>query len=481
MNIVYEKIASIEIVDDCDNYDSYELSIEKNTAIRDGIIIESKNLKDDDSIIVNDSMIQIDDFYEEMSNHTEFVFTDDCVLNYDNGVYYGNVKKIIRHKVSKDKWLLVSKNGNHIVCTSDHSLMICRGNKLLKVKPSGVELADKIISIDKTTLEFYIDDIIECKCIGQFDDEYVYDIEMNDKNHTFFANNILVHNSAYVTLQPIIDACHIPQEQELDFDLAFYGEILEGYMDAKFEDYAKMHNCKKNLEKFELEKISRSILCLAKKNYMCDVAWLDSGEKCDPLTHVTYTGFDVVRGSTPPFVREELKKFTEFVLDKINSGTKPTQAEIVQKMREVKNRFAMQHPNDISKGSSISDYEKFVKNEKGKTIEFFTQGSTDSDRKLSVPIHVRAAAVYNNMLYTKAKKYLSKYSIIHSGDKVRFYYVNEDAVFGFVPDRFPAEFAPPMDIDIQFDKMLLSPMNRMVVALGYNEIPPTLTYTAGLF
>ena len=191
MNIVYEKIASIEIVDDCDNYDSYELSIEKNTAIRDGIIIESKNLKDDDSIIVNDSMIQIDDFYEEMSNHTEFVFTDDCVLNYDNGVYYGNVKKIIRHKVSKDKWLLVSKNGNHIVCTSDHSLMICRGNKLLKVKPSGVELADKIISIDKTTLEFYIDDIIECKCIGQFDDEYVYDIEMNDKNHTFFANNIL--------------------------------------------------------------------------------------------------------------------------------------------------------------------------------------------------------------------------------------------------------------------------------------------------
>jgi hypothetical protein len=46
---------------------------------------------------------------------------------------------------------------------------------------------------------------------------------------------------------------------------------------------------------------------------------------------------------------------------------------------------------------------------------------------------------------------------------------------------FPIEFAPPIDIDPQFEKMLLSPLNRIVVAMGYFEIPPTLTYTPSLF
>ena len=85
------------------------------------------------------------------------------------------------------------------------------------------------------------------------------------------------------------------------------------------------------------------------------------------------------------------------------------------------------------------------------------------------------------MLFTKAKRYLSKYALLKSGDKCKWYYVSEDEVFAFVPDNFPVEFAPPMNMDIQFEKMLLSPLNRIVVALGYPEFPSTLNYSYSLW
>jgi hypothetical protein len=128
-------------------------------------------------------------------------------------------------------------------------------------------------------------------------------------------------------------------------------------------------------------------------------------------------------------------------------------------------------------------------NDKSPEIQYFSfkkvldanGNQIDTNEKLPVPIHVRAAAIYNNMLFNKAKKYRSKYNLLKSGDKVRYYYTDNENVFGFVPDLFPMEFAPKMDVDIQFEKMLLSPLNRIVVALGYNEIAPSLTYTPSLF
>jgi hypothetical protein len=246
-----------------------------------------------------------------------------------------------------------------------------------------------------------------------------------------------------------------------------------------------MYNCEKNLEEFELEKISRTIILLAKKNYMCDVAWVDSGKKYDSLEKVGYTGFDVVKGSTPDYCRKEMKTFVNYVLGKLNSGVKPTRQEIADQLRAIKKRFIMQSPNEIAKGTSISNYENFVMNDKGDNIVYYQTkkavDETESDRKLAVPIHVRAAAEYNHMLFTKAKRYLSKYALLKSGDKCKWYYVSEDEVFAFVPDNFPVEFAPPMNMDIQFEKMLLSPLNRIVVALGYPEFPSTLNYSYSLW
>ena len=53
-------------------------------------------------------------------------------------------------------------------------------------------------------MEYFLDDIESCECIGMFEDEYVYDIEVEDDTHTFIGNDILVHNSLYMCYEGLL-------------------------------------------------------------------------------------------------------------------------------------------------------------------------------------------------------------------------------------------------------------------------------------
>ena len=52
------------------------------------------------------------------------------------------------------------------------------------------------------------EEIESCELVGNFNDEYVYDIEVNDDTHTFIANDMLVHNSLFVSFK----VCSYPYE-----------------------------------------------------------------------------------------------------------------------------------------------------------------------------------------------------------------------------------------------------------------------------
>jgi hypothetical protein len=239
--------------------------------------------------------------------------------------------------------------------------------------------------------------------------------------------------------------------------------------------YAEKFNCPKNLEKFELEKIARSVIMLAKKKYIMDISWKEPNVHVEPLHSVVYKGIEVIQGSTPDFCRDCMKEFIKFMLGKIAAGIKPEYIEIVNKLKELKTKFSMQNPNEISKSFAMSDYEKYVYNDK-QVLQY--------NQNVTVPMHVRAAANYNYKLYNSAKRYKSKSKIVHMGDKVKFYYTTDpqpNDVFGFLPNEFPVEFAPKMDIDTQFEKMVLEPLNRIIEASGYPKVSAALTFSAGLW
>jgi len=76
-------------------------------------------------------------------------------------------------------------------------------------------------------MEYIFDDIDFCEKIGNFNDDYVYDIEVSDNTHTFVANDILVHNSLFIGFKPAMDSCdwkdQVINESFLN-DLDFYGK-----------------------------------------------------------------------------------------------------------------------------------------------------------------------------------------------------------------------------------------------------------------
>ena len=99
----------------------------------------------------------IENFYNEnilnagdntLAGH-ESVNTTDNVLNWSEkkSLYYAPVRRIIRHKVSKDKWKLKTKYGKEIIVTNDHSMIVFRGGKKIKVKPSEMKKTDKILCV----------------------------------------------------------------------------------------------------------------------------------------------------------------------------------------------------------------------------------------------------------------------------------------------------------------------------------------------
>lgn len=70
-------------------------------------------------------------------------------LNYKDGVLFSKVKKIIRHKVRKAKWKIITSSGKEIIVTNDHSITIFRDGKKIHIKPSEINMCtDEILSID---------------------------------------------------------------------------------------------------------------------------------------------------------------------------------------------------------------------------------------------------------------------------------------------------------------------------------------------
>lgn len=119
---------------------------------------DTDSIVGDTIIKTNNGDKKIEDWYKEnISNGSagvtinghESVNTDDTVLNWtsNQGLYQGKVKRIIRHKVSKPKWKLKTKDGKEVIMTNDHSMVVFRNGEQMTVKPCEILLTDKILSI----------------------------------------------------------------------------------------------------------------------------------------------------------------------------------------------------------------------------------------------------------------------------------------------------------------------------------------------
>lgn len=283
------------------------------------------------------------------------------------------------------------------------------------------------------------------------------------------SDSICIYNdtdSTYITLKPLLDSCDAPTEKRLiDFILKLKDLRLYPFIDQRFKEYAKKRNTD-NLQVFELEKISYSGLMMAKKKYVLDLAWKDPGIFYEPQQKISPTGVEIVQGSTPPFARRVLKELLNVLFA---HGKEINYSELVKKIREYKRTFVMQDPEDISKTVSVGDYEKYILEDKNKLV--FAP---------KCPIGIRGAGIHNHELLNN--KWKGKYNLIRTGDKIKHYYCKgQNDVFAFLPGNYPYEFAPEVDHDVQFTKIIIEPFNRFIQVLGLNGIPESLSVSKSLF
>lgn len=120
---------------------------------------DTDSVSGDSVVDINDEKMTIKEWYDRnKDNEKEYtlkghqaVRTSDKILNYDhnnNCLIKSAVRRIIRHKVSKDKWCLKTSGGKSITCTSDHSLIVFRDGVLISVKPHQILKTDKILVKD---------------------------------------------------------------------------------------------------------------------------------------------------------------------------------------------------------------------------------------------------------------------------------------------------------------------------------------------
>ena len=405
---------------------------------------------------------------------------------------------------------------------------------------------------------FKIVEVDSIEEIGQFDDEWVYDLEMEDESHTFIANDILVHNtdSIFVGFQPAVDSCEwknmlfneetlskisnkflvisnsidfsvnnpnlkeiinvgeegfddelkskiqssiegcdivlIDGEWVKDYTLndilsEYSGKVfynwaselqfihgmdkfrIEGYFKDELDKHAESYGVE-NVQDFELERISESIINIAKKKYIQHILFED-GVSYDPFDYIYPKGVELVRSSTPAFAREKIVDIVKYLFSHPDTFNIKDLLKLVKNLRK---EFELADIDDICLQSSVSNYDQKVINDKVLPLQTVS----------GAHFAVKASAYYNYLLQQQNNDIKQRYEPLKSGTKIKYFVCKDkrhNAMFAYIRGSYPMEFAPEIDYDEQFAKSILSPINSIIEPLGMPQITKRLSVVMDIF
>lgn len=253
-------------------------------------------------------------------------------------------------------------------------------------------------------------------------------------------------------------------------------DFIQGVDKFKYAQYFKdrldYHASKygvENKEDFELERISESIVNIAKKKYIQHIVHED-GIDYDRLNYIFPKGVELVRSSTPAFAREKIVHIVKYLFSHPDTFNIKDLLKIVKNLRK---EFELANIDDICMQSSVSNYNAKVLNDKTLPLQFVS----------GAHFAVKSAAHYNYLLSTN-NDYQQKYEYIKSGTKIKYYVCKDTSVtgmFAYIRGSFPIEFAPEIDYDSQFEKSILSPINSIIEPLGMPQITKRLSVVMDIF
>ena len=412
----------------------------------------------DSLISINGKNITIEDYYNRVKEvelikrgEDNFIKKLDgkdkspSVNNSELIIEENSVKYIMKHKVKKRMYRIKTKD-KEVMVTEDHSVMVLRDGKLIGIKIKDRQKNDKlIVKKEKKINENYeIIEDYEVEYLGIVED-YVYDVEI-ENNHNFFANDILVHNSCYMWMEPIFNSKKI--NQNMDKFKKFVDVFVQKEIDSVLDRFAKDWNCKMNYFGMKRELICESALWVAGKNYICDVI-NDEGKE---VRKYKMKGVNLVKKTTNPIIADKIKdEALKFIFDNDIEGLNEW---LINYKKEFKKLPLSVLASAIGMKAEINQY----LSGKGEPIK-------------GTPRHVKGAIKYNNILKDSNIKNLPK---ISTGGKVNVIYMKPE--FGenclaFVED-YPhhieifQEISKMVDYDTLFEKQVIANLNQLLKPLG---------------
>lgn len=280
-----------------------------------------------------------------------------------------------------------------------------------------------------------------------------------------FIDGLYLKNRSFSNLESYVKI--VPNfERELDFIHAVDKYRIADYFIGKLDEHAKNYGVK-NIQDFELERISESVINIAKKKYLQHVVYED-GIHYERLKYLYPKGVELVRSSTPLFARDKITNIVKYLFEHPDTFNIK---ELLKMVKELRREFELVPIDDIAMQSSCSNYTDNV-------IDDINGVATRSGAHFMV-----AASAYHNYLLHNNKEFQVKYDFIKSGTKVKYYYCKSEinGVFAYVRGSHPMEIAPEVDYTVQFDKAILSPINSIIEPLKLPEISSRLTIITDIF
>ena len=275
-------------------------------------------------------------------------------------------------------------------------------------------------------------------------------------------------DSLYFSMTPLMSTVYY-EGDELKWILHFNGLFVKFLFTEFLEDYAKPYGVK-NIHDFELETINKSALHIQKKHYINNVVWED-GVFYEDLSHYYPKGVEIVKSSTPLFVRENIWDFINYLFK--NPGNVNIK-DILKIMKDLKKQFMMADIEDISMTTSCTNYDQKV-----------IDDQANCECVKGAHFSIKAAALHNYLL-NKNTEFKTRFDLLRGG-KIKYYYCKHDSgerfayMRSFHPTEITAKEGLEVDYDEQFAKTFLSIANRFIEPIGLPVINKRLSVLNSIF
>lgn len=271
-------------------------------------------------------------------------------------------------------------------------------------------------------------------------------------------------DSCYVSFEEVLDKCDW-QGTEKDFIMKLYNIRIEGYLKNVLQRYADKFGTE-NFLSFDMESVAKSAIWLAKKKYIQDLVWTDPDIHYESLSNVKTKGWQTIQASTPTASRNILQRVVEIIF----SHDIVKMDEIVKFLKESKKAFKLEEIEDICLNLRMNNYSKYV-----------VDDTNAFELAKGAGPNVKGAGFHNYLLNNS--KFKNKYKILTSGERLKIYYTDDNRceVFAFSSGDYPYEFAPNIDYEVQFEKTVIDPLNKLLAAIGLQQLNRNLIYAKSLF